>query len=389
MKKSAITIIIIDILLALTSCQTSTNRTTVAPTEVSVILPTEIQQSESQEKSTPIPPTQTSNTTPNFRFLNVPGSVFVGSYFSGNYIQIDFAHRVVLNHDFPPKCRMLKSGLAALCSQADGLSIYDVVTGVTSSLVQGTSIQSKGLTEAGKSLYYSSGDEGGMVFSLYVYEFQTAEIRSLGEFDLNEWLVAPSLSNDGNYLIGARFENGANAQWYVVDAITGSINHILASENFWATYNVSWSPIGNKVLLGETDVNVEIGSCPNRIINYDVSSNLARVVVDAPNRNCYDEFGFHGGDIWSPDGSMIALMIQQSTLCVISMIDTMQKCTPLPGSIEKPIRSLTWSPDSRYLIYLTQEYNLQIYSIADESIISIGDIPKSLNAGILVWSANN
>jgi hypothetical protein len=366
-----------------------TNKVNTVPTEALITLPSKTHESTSQEKETPIPPTQTSSVTSNFRFVNVPGSVFVGSYFSGDYIQIDFAHQTILNHDFASKCRILESGLAALCSQEHGLSMYDVITGVTSSLVQGASIRSKGLTESGKSLYYSSGDEGGMVFSLYVYDFQTSEIRSLGEFDLNEWLVTPSISNDGNYLIGARYENGAKAQWYIVDTTTNSIDPLGTSDNFWATYNVSWSPIDDNVLLGETNVNVEIGSCPNRIINYDVSTNLARVVVDAPYGSCYDEFGLHGGDIWSPDGSMIALMIQQGTLCVIFTFDNTQKCVPLPGSTIKPIRNLTWSPDSRYLIYLTQDYKLQMYSIADESIVSIGDIPDSLNASILVWATNN
>lgn len=383
------TFIIICTLSTLVSCQMLTNNVTVTPTEISVPLPVETQDSISQGEDTPIPPTQTASVNPDFRFLNVPGSVFVGSYFSGDYIEIDFTQQAVLNHDFPPNCRILQSGLKALCRKQNSLSMYDVATKDDALLFQAEKMQGWRLTEAGKSLHYSSGGEGGIVFSLYVYEFQMGEVRFLGEFDLSTWLVTPSLSNDANYIVGARYDDDAKANWYIVDTATDATKRLPASDNFWATYNVAWSPIDDNILLGETNVTVEIGSCPNRIINYDVAANLVRAVVEAPYGNCYDDFGLHGGDNWSPDGSMVALMIQQSTLCLISMTDTTQTCVPLPGSFDKPIRNVTWSPDSRYLIYLTSEYELQIYSIADESIISIGYIPKSLSANILVWAANN
>lgn len=211
-------------------------------------------------------------------------------------------------------------------------------------------------------------------------------------------LAIPHLSNSGQSMIGVDYEDKSrdyDDNWYVMYVDTMAAIPILVPPNIAATDSIEWSPNDDTVaLVGfyRDDENPYAGAlrCKKVVLIYDPMAQVIEYEVKVPDNRCYSPIDLYRDSIWSPDSSKLALVLDQQDICIISVSDGGRDCAAISNNFgtEYKIRSLAWSPDSRYLAFRGFNGKVQVYSIEDRTtnfIVDTHDLSSSPVGNNLVW----
>ena len=181
---------------------------------------------------TPIPsPTPTPNVyvgKVNF-FPELSGSLFAGSFFSGEYLELDFDTQQVVRYQLPKNCRLLSARRKAVCEINIGpmnyeIYIYDLTSGKHEFAQQMKDVYRWGVSGSENILFYIPNDvvDGGI--PIYSYEFSTGLNELIGVFkDYDEYYVPWNLQMSRDCLIGTSYGE----------------NIYLDSDDFWFQLNMN------------------------------------------------------------------------------------------------------------------------------------------------------
>jgi WD40 repeat protein len=385
----------------LLSCQEMISQETA--TQDTIVLPTQTNSLPISETITPatlIPVSITPDTiAAGINFLpELRGSLFIGSYDSGVYIEIDFDHDKVSRYQLPGGCQLLSGGLKAVCevnpfTDNAEIYIYDVIAERRGFTEQG--VGRWDLTSSEQILAYTRASPDGIGISIHAYDFETNTSSYVGTFNnKGATLSLPWLSNSANSMIGLDM-NGPfddDDSWYVMDTSTMEDEPITVPENIAATNSIEWSP--NNALIAlvgfyRDDERALPGAltCGKEVLIYDPILKNVKSRIEVPKGRCYDPFYIHPLSIWSPDSSKLALVLDQQDICIIDMLGREPACSLITNyySSEHYISRLSWSPDSRYVAFIAGDDTIQVYSINDEKTYHIADLSTSPIGSDLVW----
>ena len=331
------------------------------------------------------------------------GSLFIGSYESGTYVELDFDEDRVLYYQFPQHCKLVTIHLKAVCevdfvSDKAGIYIFDVLTGQRAF----TEIRDVGrwdVTSSDELLVYTLAgpDEIGVLIN--AYDFITNKSNIAGTFDSKEMTLSiPWLSNSAKSMIGVNYETLSrdyDDEWYMMYADTMQAEPIIVPDNIAATDSIEWSPNDALVaLIGfyRDDENPHPGTlrCKKEVLIYDPVAQNIKSTVKVPENRCYTPIDFYQEGVWSPDSSKIALVLDQQDICIVYVSKGGLDCVPISNNdeTEYKIRSLAWSPDSNYLVFNGSDGKIQVYSVKDDKtfiITDAGNLSPSPIGSDLIW----
>lgn len=316
---------------------------------------------------------------------NLTGHIFIGSSWEGRALVIAPTNLIVDELKIKAECGIMNDGVHAICRRKDGLVSLNLATGEQKQLpIPSTSWK---FTPDQEIIYFSKNDNSN-IYTMLAYNLKNAMLFRLMEVNMEEWVVLPSLSSQGKYLAGAHDDTGIeNDKIFLIDYRNGSFIEVPAAAK--ATWNLAWSPIGQILAYGLTDIETEIGFCTNYLGIYNAETGESRILTKAPPGICYDDFDAHFSSIWSPDASQVALILQTS-LCLIQIETGAEECYKLVGE-EEQIGKAAWSPNSRFIAYIVEDEhkkNLGVFSLADKIPFTLlKDIPIT-PIDIFVWSTH-
>lgn len=191
-------------------------------------------------------------------------------------------------------------------------------------------------------------------YSLAKYDLGTTESSPMGLIDMNDWLIPPALSSDGNEFIGPYVGFAKTQLGLLKDA---SISSVGTQSDYVVTPNVEWSPTEPILGFGSSSVEMEIGWCTDAFFIYDADRQQATLISTLPSGECYSDFGYLSS-IWSDDGKKVALINNQD-LCVIDIQTRIQECYRIAAGNDR-IDGYSWSPDTKAIAILISGVSDQI-----------------------------
>ena len=320
-------------------------------------------------------------------------SIFLGTD-SGEYVIYDMLKQEAYGVTFPGKCRIARLNQTAVCRTERGLEAIDLVTGDWTVLpIENPSWWS--LTTGDRSIYYAS-EEGEDLWSLHRFDWGQVVGEFLATISPDGWSIFPKISDHGRVIVGTRYGDTLNRLYEIT--LDGNYQRFGPDITAGIT-DLSWSPAGELLGLGATDISYdEPGFCNTTVfLVYVVSTGQIKQVARAPEGTCYAYFQTETSNIWSPDGTMVALIpsnryvVANQEFCILNVEPGTQHC--IPGVHDNEwISRVAWSPDSRYLAYIVENRDmandqaLWIISIDGSSRWSLlEDLSLSGDITDLVW----
>jgi len=391
--------------LTLLSCQGNTQSTQIQETITS---PTQTQSVAIPE--TLIPATGTPRIitpaviTADINFVpELNGSLFVGSSYSGVYIELNFDNDLAFRYQLPEGCQLLANGQKAVCevsafSDISEIYVYDVQTGQRD-FAEKRDVGMWYLTSSEHLLTYTHAGREGIGISISAYDFRDNTSLNIGTFDNKERKLAiPQLSNSAKSMIGLNYMGLSwdyDDEWYVMNAGAMEAELINVPANIAADNSIEWSPNDAMVaLVGfyRDDENPHVGAlrCEKEVLIYDPIAKIVESRVKVPEKRCYTSIDFYPNNIWSPDSSKLALVLDQQDICIIHVSESRPVCFLISNyyKTDNFVTSLTWSPDSNYVAFIVDRNHVQVYSIEDNKTYIIADTDELSSLPIgknLVW----
>lgn len=405
MMKCSVAFIFSSVLL---SCQ-STVPQAIPIEETATVFSVHTQTAQTPETTIQITRTPESiNPDPVFADINfVPelsGSLFVGSFDTGLYMELDFDDDQATQYQLPKGCELLSNRLEAVCevnpdSGKAGIYIYNILT-EKRGFTEERNVGRWDLTSSEQLLIYTLAEPEGPEISMYSYNLETKTSINVGAFNNNERRLAiPWLSNSAQSMVGLNYDELAwddDDSWYMMATDTMEDKPIAVPQHIAATDSVQWSPNDGMVaLVGfyRTDEDPPTGSirCTRVVLIYNPTTDTVESQIEALDGRCFTPIALYQDSIWSPDSSKLALVLDQQDICIIHVSDGESNCAPISSyyQTEYKIRSLTWSPDSAYLAFRGFDGSLQVYSLKDRKtyfIADTDDLSPSPIGNILVWT---
>jgi Tol biopolymer transport system component len=316
------------------------------------------------------------------------GKVFVGSV-EGEYLvyNLDTGDAGFLT--LFPECRILPQGREAICQREDRLYIVDIDS-KHEAVLPLIGVDAWKFTSNRQGVLLMIDKENGFV-ELHYYDLGRGSSRLLATIHKGEWALFPDLSGDGNHLVGLYQANASNAL-IDIDLQNNSAEEISLSIDVDKILELSPSPIRAVLGIGATEVKWEdVNRCyTTAFYTYDVETGVARKIAHVPSGEaCYEFFNIVARNIWSPDGTKVALVAGQK-LCILYVGDVHQSCVQIARG-DEIIDVVSWSPDSRFLAYIltdTVSGTKDLYLVSDDGTVKYALVGKLTYSRIvdLFWS---
>lgn len=171
-----------------------------------------------------------------------------------------------------------------------------------------------------------------------------------------------------------------NADIYIVDVDGGNLKKL--SKTFLGASSPTWSPDGSKIVF---ITSVKGGSAEIRIMNADGSQQ----------KPIFDNGGYFSDLVWSPNGKIIAINTPSEEFedPKIAFINPNGDEIEVPKSVNLQGRSISWSPDSKKIVFSSKTDILQneifVFDFDDGSLTQITHTAdKFLTNYSPVWSTD-
>jgi dipeptidyl aminopeptidase/acylaminoacyl peptidase len=232
---------------------------------------------------------------------------------------------------------------------------YDMTTGEVSLVVEARSRFSGAFARQGKWFAYDSTERNGKDRDIYVVQVSDPKTKRRltevpGAWSAHDW------SPDGNTLLVNEVVSNTETYMWLIDVKTGEKKPLTprtGSKNQWLFGH--FSNDGRKVY-----VTCDIGDQP-RVWSVDVATGkMTAVTAEA------DPIDITGGYELSPDGQMMAMVVDRGVVSELRVIDLgTMKARPLPALPRGVIRQLRWRPGSREIGFSLESIRTQgdVYSI--------------------------
>jgi len=310
------------------------------------------------------------------------GRLFIGSYPNGNYQVFDFNQNTYEKKEIPLYCIILSKGSYAICKDKNQLFMWNIDTNEKINLPI-KNVSDWRLTPDQGMIYSTSSDDNTQTFPMSVYEISEGKILPLPTVDLSKLLVLPYLSNNGDFLFGTKYVAPWKNYLVEIDKATGQLIDIYTPDDFWITYNISWSPNENLLAFTGTDMRTENANCSTYLMIYNAKSGEINKSKKLTTGQCYDDFELHSTNIWSPNGEKIAL-VEGNKICIINVKDLIPKCGNVADTKDK-ILKISWDPTSKFLAFTTRED--RIVKILDTQGFQIDELPLEMSiSDQLIWN---
>jgi len=314
------------------------------------------------------------------------GKLYVGMSYTGEYIQFDFDQNRIARIQLPEDCQILATGKEALCQDNDPggalirYSLYDVVKAEK---------QYPFKDDDGKWILTSSGrliesvDVTGEKKTIKAYDLVTKEVIQIGTFENRDYqYLIPFLSNSGTQMVGVEYGNDPwllDSRWYFMEKGSMTPESILIPEPLYATTDsIAWAPDDSMVVLlaAWDDVEQSEGPlCGKEILLFDPATQAVESIGEVPPDRCITEFPFYPHQVWSPDGSKLALVLDQQDICIKDLSKKEKPCQVITNNYgsDRYVKGITWSVDSQWLAYMIGDTLLHVYSIQEVKTYIIAD----------------
>jgi dipeptidyl aminopeptidase/acylaminoacyl peptidase len=251
---------------------------------------------------------------------------------------------------------------------------YDMTTGDVSLVVESKTRYPIVWSKQGKWLAYDSSERNGKDRDLYVIQPSDPKTKRLlapveGPFSPQDW------SPDGNSLLAIEVTGNAERYVWLVDVKSGEKRALTPRDGEKSTWsNARFSSDGRKVYAtSDKDDNT-------RVFRYDLATGAWTPVTS-------EVESIEGFEI-SPDGSMMAMVVDRGTSTELRVVDVAtMKPRPLSGLPKGLYTQLRWRPGTREVGFTVEslKFKSDVYSVDT----SLGTISRwtssevSFNADVL------
>ena len=314
----------------------------------------------------------TSTTTPyplsiNVTDLHTTGKLLISDLGGERYLVIDMATGEITQTSSPLNCLFpIFDNTQLICRGSGSLYLYDLATRSKHDLPN---------THADR-LYFWPWTLNSRFLVYGHWSNVNGHRVDINSYDLvteQELLLAPDVPDDSEYYISSDGRHVVTLMDNrIIDIMSNPVADLTPGGYEDLTYNpysLIWSPAGNLLYIGATDLASDAGP----IVNYHFIANVDTGIVQRISISTDIRQTGLLGAYWSPDATRIALS-DLPELCILYVDELLGECTE---DIQEPgssMGSIAWSPDSRYIafsasgtIYLyateTREYSSLIENI--------------------------
>jgi tricorn protease len=257
---------------------------------------------------------------------------------------------------------------------ADDIHIYDFATGQMENITNNNSQDIIPMWHGNKIYYLSDRDRTMNLFEYDVITKLTRKVTTYTEFDIK----FPSL---GNGVIV--YENGGFIYAYDLNTSTSTKVNITISDDAVVGRN-EWVDAASYIESGDFD----LGPDGNRMAMTARGDIWTLPSKEGITRNLTKTPGVHERSVaWSPDGQYVAYISDATgeDEIYIQKQDGSEAATKLTSNADTYKYSLTWSPDSKKILWDDKKLRLQYVDVSSKTV-SMVDQANSWEHGANGWS---
>jgi hypothetical protein len=324
--------------------------------------------------------TQVFSQTPSYTLMTLPAfsetptppidlgseNIFI-SMRNGEFLVYNIDTQQAVSIYLPTECSVLPSGRSALCSGDQGAYLYDLEKRTMTMLLQKSTQHFGGLSHD-QSKYYYWEDGSTDWFSV---DFVSQTVRRFAAIDYGDRDLGPYISTDQRYIFwNVTHESSTILRTYD----TESGQYITINPGVGNITDLEWSPRDSIIAIGSTtlaDTPLEsMGFDITYVSTYNADTGETKLITRAPNQENYVSFSSYARNIWSPDGTQLALISGQS-VCAIKIIDLSKSCIDDKGKRAGITFTIVWSPDSKYLAYIEIGSKLVLHIVSADNLSNV------------------
>jgi len=195
-------------------------------------------------------------------------------------------------------------------------------------------------------------------YNIYKFDNKTESLNKIYTIDMinDLWLALPKVSNDTLKIVGVKNKGQWDNPLTFINLNKANEQEVILEPPYFMTYNLAWSPSDQKILVGASNVQMEIGFCTNLLLVYNES--LSKIAQFSSGKvKCFDDFDLiarsNTTTLWSPDEKNIVVIADHKDLCLANIEELSINCFTPVNQLNEEIRSIVWSPDSNFIAFIT------------------------------------
>jgi len=333
--------------------------------------------------------------------VDLEGKLFLGSFHKGNYVMMDFNKKSISTLYLPQSCYFLVKHMESICEQRiDSISsmvyLLNHKNGEKDYFL-GKYPSSWEIINDNTIIGYIEKGNGKTI--LKSYNIEKKEITEIYEYNLlNGRYLIPSVSNSLQDMIGIDYKDNQNDldnTWYMVPVNGNDIYKTNIPEDIVALNEIVWAPNDRYVVLlgynrNKKNPSKEIFPCGTTVILYNPHQETDTKMIDMPSGRCITPFSLYYNHLWSPDGTKLAIVLDERDICISDQADDFSKCLLIPG-VERNdlfIANFAWSPKSDGILTINNQLEIDFLDLTNfktTTIINLNGLPATGIYDVMEW----